>query len=81
MQDIQDRVKRILVENLGVEEAKISSEAKIVSDLGADSLTLAEIVLALEAEFSIEIPDKEVEEIQTLADAVKFVESRVSANA
>ena len=73
MSDIAERVKKIVVEHLGVEEAKVTDGAKFIDDLGADSLDNVELVMAFEEEFSIEIPDDAAEHIQTVGDAVKFI--------
>ena len=74
MSDIAERVKQIVVEHLGVEEGKVTPEASFIDDLGADSLDTVELVMAFEEEFSIEIPDDAAETIQTVGDAVKFIE-------
>ena len=74
MSDIEDRVKKIVVEHLGVEESKIQSDSKFIDDLGADSLDTVELVMAFEEEFGIEIPDDAAENIQSFGDAVKFIE-------
>jgi len=74
MSDIADRVKKIVVEHLGVDAAKVKSEASFIDDLGADSLDTVELVMAFEEEFGIEIPDDAAETIQTVGDAVKFIE-------
>jgi len=73
MSDIADRVKKIVVEHLGVEEEKVTTEASFIDDLGADSLDTVELVMAFEEEFGIEIPDDAAESIQTFGDAVKFI--------
>ena len=73
MSDIEDRVKKIVVEHLGVEESKIQSDSKFVDDLGADSLDTVELVMALEEEFDCEIPDEEAEKITTVAQANAYV--------
>jgi len=73
MSDIADRVKKIVVEHLGVEEDKVSENASFIDDLGADSLDTVELVMAFEEEFGIEIPDDAAETIQTFGDAVKFI--------
>ncbi len=73
MSDISDRVKKIVVEHLGVEEGKISDTANFIDDLGADSLDTVELVMAFEEEFEIEIPDDAAENIQTFGDAVNFI--------
>ena len=76
MSDIEERVKKIVVEHLGVEEAKIQSDSKFIDDLGADSLDTVELVMAFEEEFGSEISDTEAEKILTVGDAVKFIESK-----
>ncbi len=73
MSDVSDRVKKIVVEHLGVDEAKISDTANFIDDLGADSLDTVELVMAFEEEFEIEIPDDAAENIQTFGDAVNFI--------
>ena len=74
MSDISDRVKKIVVEHLGVDEDKVVDNASFIDDLGADSLDTVELVMAFEEEFGIEIPDDAAETIQTVGDAVKFIE-------
>jgi acyl carrier protein len=73
MSDVADRVKKIVVEHLGVEEDKVVENASFIDDLGADSLDTVELVMAFEEEFGIEIPDDAAETIQTFGDAVKFI--------
>lgn len=73
MSDIADRVKKIVVEHLGVDEDKVVENASFIDDLGADSLDTVELVMAFEEEFGIEIPDDAAETIQTFGDAVKFI--------
>ena len=73
MSDIADRVKKIVVEHLSVEEEKVSDSASFIDDLGADSLDTVELVMAFEEEFEIEIPDDAAETIQTVGDAVSFI--------
>ena len=73
MSDIPDRVRKIVVEHLGVEEDKVTESASFIDDLGADSLDTVELVMAFEEEFGIEIPDDAAETIQTCGDAVKFI--------
>ena len=73
MSDIADRVKKIVVEHLGVDEDKVKEEASFIDDLGADSLDTVELVMAFEEEFSVEIPDDAAEKIQTVGDAVNFI--------
>jgi len=74
---VEDRVKKIIVEQLGVEEDDVVPEAKFVEDLGADSLDTVELVMALEEEFEIEIPDEDAEKIQTVAAAIDFIKEKV----
>lgn len=73
---VEARVKKIIAEQLGVEPDDVVSEAKFVEDLGADSLDTVELVMALEEEFEIEIPDEDAEKIQTVAAAVDFVKEK-----
>ena len=73
MSDIADRVKKIVVEHLSVDEDKVTEAASFIDDLGADSLDTVELVMAFEEEFGIEIPDDAAETIQTFGDAVKFI--------
>ena len=70
-----DQVKKIVVENLGVEADKVTENASFIEDLGADSLDTVELVMALEEEFGVEIPDEEAEKILKVGDAVKYVET------
>ncbi len=77
MSDIEDRVRKIVVEHLGVEEEKVTENASFIDDLGADSLDTVELVMAFEEEFGIEIPDDAAETIQTFGDAVKFIKDAV----
>lgn len=73
MSDVADRVKKIVMEHLGVEESKVVEGASFQDDLGADSLDTVELVMAFEEEFGCEIPDDAAEKIQTIGDAVKFI--------
>ena len=75
MSDISERVKKIVVEHLGVEESKVVNTASFIDDLGADSLDTVELVMAFEEEFEIEIPDDAAEKIQTIKDAINFIET------
>jgi len=77
MSNIEERVTDIVVEQLGLEKEKVTPESKFVDDLGADSLDTVELVMALEDEFSIEIPDEEAEKISTLRDAINYVEDNI----
>ena len=79
MSDVAERVKKIVVEHLGVEADKVVDSANFIDDLGADSLDTVELVMAFEEEFGVEIPDDQAETIVTVGDAVKFLE-KASAN-
>ncbi|MDA8335732.1 MAG: acyl carrier protein [Peptococcaceae bacterium] len=72
---ILDRVKTIIVDQLGAEESEVTMEASFVDDLGADSLDIVELVMALEEEFDLEIPDDEAEKIRTVGEAVKYIQA------
>jgi acyl carrier protein len=74
MSDVAERVKKIVVEHLGVEPDKVVDSANFIDDLGADSLDTVELVMAFEEEFGVEIPDDQAETIATVGDAVKFLE-------
>ena len=76
MSDIVDRVKKIVVEHLSVEESKISETASFIDDLGADSLDTVELVMAFEEKFGIEIPDDAAETIQTVQNAIDYIQSK-----
>ena len=78
MSDVAERVKKIVVEHLGVEESKVSNEASFIDDLGADSLDTVELVMAFEEEFGVEIPDDAAEKILTIKDAIAFIDSQAS---
>lgn len=78
MSDVADRVKKIVVERLSVEEDKVVEAASFVDDLGADSLDTVELVMAFEEEFNIEIPDDVQENIRTVGDAVTHIKAHVS---
>jgi len=73
MSSIEERVKKIIVEQLGVDEAQVKNEASFVDDLGADSLDTVELVMALEEEFECEIPDEDAEKINTVQDAIQYI--------
>jgi acyl carrier protein len=79
MSNIEDRVKKIVVEQLGVKEEEVTNEASFVDDLGADSLDTVELVMALEEEFKTEIPDEDAEKITTVQQAIDYVASHVSS--
>ena len=78
MSDVADRVKKIVIEHLGVEADKVEEKASFIDDLGADSLDTVELVMAFEEEFNVEIPDDAAETIQTVGDAVSFLEKQNS---
>jgi acyl carrier protein len=79
MSDIADRVKKIVVEHLGVEESKVTPEASFIDDLGADSLDTVELVMAFEEAFSVEIPEDAAEKISTVKDAIDYIEKQKAA--
>ena len=70
-----EKVKDIIVEQLGVDEGEVTMEASFIDDLGADSLDIVELIMALEEEFDLEIPDKEAEKITTVGDAVNYIKA------
>ena len=75
MSNTSERVKKIVVEHLGIDEVKVNDSASFIDDLGADSLDTVELVMAFEEEFEIEIPDDAAEKIQTIKDAIDFIEA------
>lgn len=79
MSEIENKVKKIVAEHLGVEEVKIAPNSSFIDDLGADSLDQVELVMAFEEEFGCEIPDEEAEKIVTVQDAVKYINSAAAA--
>ena len=79
MSSIEDRVKKIVVEQLGANEDQVNADSSFVDDLGADSLDTVELVMALEEEFDMEIPDDQAENIGTVKDAVNYIEKQASA--
>ncbi|MCB1758345.1 MAG: acyl carrier protein [Gammaproteobacteria bacterium] len=78
MSSIEERVKKIVIEQLGVTEDEVTTEASFVDDLGADSLDTVELVMALEEEFETEIPDEDAEKITTVAQAVAYINAHSS---
>ena len=76
MSSVADKVKKIVVEQLGVSEDQVTPEAKFIEDLGAYSLDQVELVMALEEEFGSDIPDEDAEKLTTVGDAIKYVESK-----
>jgi acyl carrier protein len=75
MSDTADRVKKIVVDHLGVDEAKVTESASFIDDLGADSLDTVELVMAFEEEFGVEIPDDAAEKITTVKDAITYIDA------
>ncbi len=71
--ETMDRIKKIIVDQLGVDENKITENSSFVDDLGADSLDIVELIMAFEEEFDIEIPDEDAEKMKTIGDAVKYL--------
>ena len=76
---VEDKVRDIIVDQLGVNAEQVVTTARFIEDLGADSLDTVELVMAFEEEFSIEVPDEEAEKLQTVGDVVKYVEEHASA--
>jgi len=76
---VDDKVKKIIIDQLGVDEAEVTPEAKFIDDLGADSLDTVELVMALEEEFGIEIPDEDAEKIATVRDAITYIQEHKKA--
>ncbi len=76
--DVEKRVKEIIVEQLGVNESEVTPEAKFIDDLGADSLDLVELVMALEEEYNMEISDQDAEKILTVGDAIEYIKTHVT---
>lgn len=77
MENIEQKVKEIIADRLGVDPDEITPEASFVEDLGADSLDTVELVMALEEEFGIEIPDEDAEKIQTVGDAIEYIQKHL----
>ncbi len=78
MENVEQRIKKIVAEQLGVNEAEVKSESSFVDDLGADSLDTVELVMALEEAFEIEVPEEELEGVQTVGQAYELVTSKLS---
>jgi len=70
---VEERVKKIIVEQLGVDESQVTGDASFIDDLGADSLDTVELIMALEEEFDMEVPDEEAEKISTVRDAIEYI--------
>ena len=79
MASVEERVKQIIIEQLGVDEGEVTPTASFVDDLGADSLDTVELVMAFEEAFSIEIPDEDAEKIATVKDAIEYIEKHAPA--
>ncbi len=79
MASIEERVKNIIVEQLGVDADQVTTDASFVEDLGADSLDTVELVMAFEEEFDLEIPDEDAEKMQTVGDAVSYLDEHLSS--
>lgn len=77
MADVNEKVKSIIAEQLGVKPEEVTPQASFIEDLGADSLDTVELVMALEEEFEIEIPDEDAEKMATVGDAVKYIEEKI----
>ena len=76
--DVADKVKKMVIDHLGVDESKVTDESNFIDDLGADSLDTVELVMAFEEEFGSEISDSDAEKILTVGDAIKFIESKAA---
>ena len=77
MSNVEEKVKDIIVEELGVEREKLTSEASFMEDLGADSLDTVELVMAFEKEFDIDIPDEDAEKLRTVGDAMNYLHTKI----
>ena len=75
-EDVSSKVKKIVADHLGIDEAKVTAESKFIDDLGADSLDTVELVMAFEEKFGIEIPDDAAETIQTVQNAIDYIQSK-----
>ncbi len=79
MSQVEDKVKDIIVQQLGVNAEEVTTEASFINDLSADSLDIVELVMAFEEEFGIEIPDEDAEKIRTVGEATKYIEEKLAA--
>jgi acyl carrier protein len=75
---VTEKVKKMIVDQLGVSESEVVPEAKFIDDLGTDSLDIVELIMALEDEYSIEIPDEDAEKMETVGDAIRYIEDRLA---
>ncbi|HOE16546.1 MAG TPA: acyl carrier protein [Syntrophorhabdaceae bacterium] len=78
MMTVTEKVKKMIVDQLGVSESEVMPEAKFIDDLGADSLDIVELIMALEDEYGIEIPDEDAEKIETVGDAIRYIEEHMT---
>ncbi|MDN5331138.1 MAG: acyl carrier protein [Tepidanaerobacteraceae bacterium] len=76
--EVLERVKKIIADQLGIDEDEVVPEASFIDDLGADSLDIVELIMAFEEEFDLEIPDEDAEKIKTVQDAVDYIKNRIS---
>ena len=79
MSEVEEKVKKIIVEQLGVNAEEVNNEASFIDDLGADSLDTVELVMALEEEFDSEIPDEEAEKLKTVGDVINYIQAKQSS--
>ena len=79
MANVADRVKKIIIDKLGVEESEVTPESNFIQDLGADSLDTVELIMEFEKEFDVSIPDEEAEKIQTVGQAIEYLEGQTAA--
>jgi acyl carrier protein len=78
MASVDEKVKSIIAEQLGVKSEEVTDQASFIDDLGADSLDTVELIMALEEEFNVEIPDEDAEKMNTVGDAIKYIESKAA---
>ncbi len=78
MANVADRVKKIIVDKLGVDEGEVKPEANFIQDLGADSLDTVELIMEFEKEFDVSIPDEQAEKIQTVGQAIEYLEAQIN---